>query len=116
MGLFRSEAGRGLGFAARAEGRSLFGRRVRQTVAVTALGSILGGKLWLIHKYRQWSTGHNVAEQPGFRNRRSFAFLPRRKQRAVVYAKRAQLRDFESIAYGPGYMPGHRRRSLRRLF
>ena len=88
---------------------------IRGALGIAALGGLLGGKLYLYHKYRSLMNRGDVTRQPGFWNRRSFGALARRKQRAIIYAKRAQLRDFEGIAYS-GYAPLGGRRRHRRLW
>lgn len=82
-------------------------------VAGAGVLGLLAGKLWGYRAYQR-VMGGNATRGPGFNNRRSFARLPRRKQRQVIYGKRVQLRDFEGIAYGPGYSPRARAQRRRR--
>lgn len=96
---------------------SFFGR-TKRNLALGLLGGALAGKVWLFNKYRSLTHKKEAAESPAWHNRRSFGALPRRKQREIIYGKRAQLRDFESITYR-GYAPlgtRRRRRSLASLF
>lgn len=96
-------------------GRISFG----QKLAVGALGLGLGAKIYLLKRFGFFGHGGGGSDStgPAWNNRRSFGGLPRRKQREIIYGKRAQLRDFENITYG-GYAPlgRRRRRSVSSLF
>lgn len=81
----------------------------KDAALLTAAGAAIAGKLYLYHRYRKWRNSQQLENQPAWRNRRSFAKLPRRKQREIIYAKRASVRDLESISYGPGYQPRRRK-------
>lgn len=83
---------------------------IKNAALVAGAGALLGGKIYLFHKYRQWKKRRALENQPGYNNRRFFAKLPRRKQREIIYRKREALRDLESISYGAGYQPYQRRR------
>ena len=107
-----------MAFSSPAQRRAAFARmngglggKLKTIAGLALVGGILGGKAYLLHKYLAWRKGHQVTESPGFRNRRSFGTLPRRQQSAIIYAKRAQLRDLESIR-NRGYSP--RARQTRR--
>lgn len=78
------------------------------------LGAV-GTKLYLMKRFRALGHGKRDGTEPGssaWNNRRSFARLPRRKQREMIYRKRAQLREFESITYGGGFGLRRRRRRM----
>jgi len=81
---------------------------VKLSIGKTLLGGAvlgaLGAKIYLFKKFRDLQSGGGGGATPAWMDRRTFGGLPRRKQREVVYAKRAQLRDLESIAYS-GYRP-----------
>ena len=81
----------------------------REMGVVAIAAPIFAAKGYLLSKYLRWKKGRQLENQPGYNNRRYFAKLPRRKQREVIYARRARVRDLEAITYGPGYQP--RRRS-----
>lgn len=86
--------------------------QAKQILGAAVLGGIVAAKLYGLHKYQQWRSSRSIEASPGWRNRRSFAGLPRRKQREIIYAKRAQVKDLENITYGAGYstVGGRRRR------
>lgn len=78
-----------------------------QMAGAAGLGLVLGGKVWGLHKLNEFRKRFQPEHQPAWNNRRSFARLPKRKQRELIYRKRQQLRDYEGITYGP---QGPRRR------
>lgn len=91
-----------------------FRTKIAGALAGAGVLGLLAGKLWGYRAYQRVMGGGSSKRGPGYYNRRSFARLPRRKQRTIIYDKRAQLRDFEGIAYGPGYSPRYARRRRRR--
>ena len=93
-------------FASSAQRKAVFANLgFKQKLLGVGLIGALGAKLYLYHKYRQWKASHALENQPGWRNRRSFASMPRAKQRQIIYGKRANVRDLENITYGSGYSP-----------
>ena len=82
---------------------------VKQGLALAGVAGVLGLKGYALHRYLGWRRGRQPESSTGWNNRRGFGALPRRKQLQVIYGKRAQLKDFETIAYG-GYGPRRRRR------
>lgn len=82
----------------------------KQAFGAVGLGGLVAGKLWLVNKYQQFRHGRDPHRQPAWNNRRSFSRLPRRKQREIIYGKRAQLKDLEQITYGGYQQRGGKRR------
>lgn len=91
-------------------------RRAKDTALAAGVAAALGLKFYGLEKYVQWRRRRKLENQPAWNNRRSFAQLPKRKQRELIYRKRDQLRDYEGISYGPGYVPRAGRQPRRRLF
>lgn len=81
--------------------------------AAAALGGVLAVKAPLV----RWYLRRRERKQQVLRsNRLQFAKLSRAQQRSVLYYRRAQLRDLETI-YRQGYAPrGGLARRRRRLF
>lgn len=84
-----------------------FGRNLKGAAILTAVAPpVIGAKVFLWHRFKE----NRALKQKQLRsNRLVFSKLPRERQRAALYYKRAQLRDVENI-YKAGYKPKPRYR------